>query len=381
MSWRWLPILMISLGSGCDSAEVSSKFAGTYSGEDVTLQIDGTGPKHEGHLVVAGQKYALKANVAGRKLTGSFEVEGEAFALEATFDGDVLELTSGGKTRRMQRQGSESAKVASREPEAANPLGALNGDSASDDDSASNDDSASTPIDKEEPNPPEVVGFGGNFTGKVEGIAISAKMDVQGDALSGVIDVGGEKFKLKGKVDGNKATGRIRDPQNGGDRMKFRGKLNGKSLVLTIKVPDTPGMVLRFKRRGSVATGARTNSKAAATSKEEGSSHNPALVGTWSKTTSMGSGGASFSSKEYMRVFRNGRYQVGAGQAVAGGAGWSMGSDNGVEITGSGKWKTQGTTVLINEGSGWQAIARFYVEGNRLMFTLGDGSRQVWHRE
>ena len=31
--------------------------------------------------------------------------------------------------------------------------------------------------------------------------------------------------------------------------------------------------------------------------------------------------------------------------------------------------------------AGWAPYARYYVEGGRMLFTFGDGSRQVWTRQ
>ena len=45
-----------------------------------------------------------------------------------------------------------------------------------------------------------------------------------------------------------------------------------------------------------------------------------------------------------------------------------------------GQWRTENKMVYINEGSGWTPFAKYYVEGNSLMFTFGDGSKQIWKR-
>jgi hypothetical protein len=46
-----------------------------------------------------------------------------------------------------------------------------------------------------------------------------------------------------------------------------------------------------------------------------------------------------------------------------------------------GQWRTEGATIHANDGSGWAPYARFTIDGGgRMMFTLANGTRQIWRR-
>ncbi len=398
MKARWIVLLSILAAAGCDSSSSNTSasqetasgaaFAGTYSGEGVTLRLTGTGAEHQGLLEVGGRLYDVKATAKGETLSGSFRAGEESFELEAKFVGDTLELLSGGKTHRLHKGDGKPSDPAE-DRHAANPMGVpTSGETAIGNKAPASGETAvgkkAPAIEAPSPSDEKPVaveaGFSGSFKGKVGETETSVRLTESGRMLGGVINSGGYKYHVMGKVTGKGATGTLHDPQNGG-KNKFVARVDGDSLKITMTVPGASGFDMNFRRVGKGKAGASATPKAQAKAQgESGAARNPALVGTWSRTTSMGGGGASFSSKEFLRITADGRYQLGAGQAAAGGAGWSMGSDDSVEITDQGKWKTKGQNVLINEGGGWQSFARFYVEGSKLMLTLGDGSRQIWYR-
>jgi hypothetical protein len=361
MTLRWLLLLPFLLWAGCESGGGKS-FTGSYSGEGVSLEIKGEGPQHQGELSVGGKTYPVEATASGSKLKGHFKSGDESFELVATLSGTTLELVSGGKTHRLTKAESKNP-LAGSGTQTKNPLA---GDG--DEPGATGDDAPGEPM----------TGFAGNYSGNIQGTATTLRLEEKTGALSGLIDSGGYIYNLSGKVTGSSAEGTITDPQAGGARMSFKARIEGDELTFSMEVPGAPAVDISFRRGGSGPSAeAASNTGSAA---KDNASRDPSLVGTWSMTTSMSSGDVGFASKEYLRITADGRFQLGSGKAVAGGGGWSMGSGDGVEITAQGQWKTQGSQVHINEGGGWQAFARYYVEGNKLMFTFGDGSRQIWYR-
>jgi hypothetical protein len=77
-------------------------------------------------------------------------------------------------------------------------------------------------------------------------------------------------------------------------------------------------------------------------------------------------------------VNADGTYLYGDAKVAGGGPGVS-GQSGGGDYT-RGQWKTQNQTIYINEGSGWQPYAGYYIEGNSVLMKFADGSKQVWKR-
>jgi hypothetical protein len=110
-----------------------------------------------------------------------------------------------------------------------------------------------------------------------------------------------------------------------------------------------------------------------------GEQRDPALVGSWSRENNITSGDAFMSTRISLLVCEDGSFVRRAGDTVGGGGGWHMeggSSDGGTR----GRWRTEGNVVLVDDGTGWVPYARYYVEGNQLLFTFSDGSREVWKR-
>jgi hypothetical protein len=84
------------------------------------------------------------------------------------------------------------------------------------------------------------------------------------------------------------------------------------------------------------------------------------------------------STKLSLLICPDGSYLRAVGDSVGGGAGWS-GESRGADAT-RGRWRTQGGIVYVNGGAGWEAYARYYVEGSKLMLTFESGSREIWYR-
>ena len=108
--------------------------------------------------------------------------------------------------------------------------------------------------------------------------------------------------------------------------------------------------------------------------------HDARLLGLWAYHESMTGGGLSIASVLHMRFNSDGTFVQGDGRAMASGAG--IGADTGYGGTvEAGHWRTQGDVLYGRIGtSPWVAIARYRVDGTRLLLNYADGSRQLWYR-
>lgn len=237
-------------------------------------------------------------------------------------------------------------------------------------------------------------GLSGAYAGAINGAPATLTLQQQGNTLSGVIDASGYRYDLAGTVEGSGARGTLTDPQAGGV-MAFELAADGGGLTLTLFSTDPfTGEVqhLPFSFRRGEASPPRTAAGTAPgavvpeSGEETGVERDPALVGAWVYSDTYVSGEFSGTTRLYLQVNPDGSYLYGNGRVTAGGSN-SLGSysgdtGNSGDVT-RGQWRTQGNVVYVKEnGAGaWVPYARYHVEGARMLFTFGDGSRQLWSRQ
>lgn len=226
----------------------------------------------------------------------------------------------------------------------------------------------------------------GAYHGDLNGTPATLTLQQDGPALRGAIDAGGYGYALSGTVSGSGGEGTLTDPQ-AGSAMPFELAAQGSALTLTILATDPYGQVQRipfsFQRAGgSGSPGAATPpSPGPPAGAEANVQRDPALVGMWSYSNTYNSGDFSGTTRLQMQVNPDGTY-------LYGGGGVSISGDSGSGRSGSGdvtrgEWRTEGNIVHVR-GAGspqWTPYARYYIEGGQMLFTFGDGSRQVWTRQ
>lgn len=106
----------------------------------------------------------------------------------------------------------------------------------------------------------------------------------------------------------------------------------------------------------------------------------PNLAGNWSRSETINGGSAFVATQMSLLICADGTYARKAGETVGGGAYWHYESGSGSDKVTRGRWRTEGNIVYIDSGMGWEPYARYYIEGNSLMFTFQNGNREVWSR-
>lgn len=90
-------------------------FAGTFAGDGLTLELQGSHGHYTGHLRFDERTFPLAAQAVGNTLSGTFESGGSRFEFSATLEGHTLTFTSGGATYVL-------TQAAATPDEACNPL-------------------------------------------------------------------------------------------------------------------------------------------------------------------------------------------------------------------------------------------------------------------
>ena len=225
------------------------------------------------------------------------------------------------------------------------------------------------------------IDWNGKYSGSIDGTPTTLSLQHELAQISGVMDASGYKYNLSGRVKSNNSTGTLSDSQTGG-QLSYSAVLQGSSLTLTLSTYDAytgqnNSFDLYFTRSGAERS---TDQIAGNTdnSTNEKVGGDMRLVGYWTYTDSYTSGEYSFATQYKLQVNSDGTYLFGDGKVAGGGPGIS-GSSGGGDVT-RGKWRAENGIIYINEGSGWQAYAGYYVEGTRMMMKFNDGSKQIWYK-
>lgn len=215
--------------------------------------------------------------------------------------------------------------------------------------------------------------FAGTFVGEKNGAVSRIELRRDGDALEGRVRVAGQEVALTGAVDGDEARGQLTAM---GRTNPFRAVATPAGFDMTLTGQDAFGRPLQetiaFRRAAAPATEERVAS---------GDERDPVLVGAWTRSQSFGGGYDDFTGamEEHLVVRGDGTLTFGTGRFYAGGSAGSIGSDGGSSE--EARWRTAGNVVEVGDGRGpWRPLARYYVEGAKMLLTFADGSRQVWHR-
>lgn len=125
---------------------------------------------------------------------------------------------------------------------------------------------------------------------------------------------------------------------------------------------------------GSPATIARDADQADA-------AHDPRLIGSWRHTDAYASGDFTAAVDDLLHLFGDGTYREG-GRAAAGDAAASFVGDS--QEGADGAWQTADRIFYVRPAGGaeWQPLARYGLtdDGSTMMFTFGNGAKQIWNR-
>jgi hypothetical protein len=219
--------------------------------------------------------------------------------------------------------------------------------------------------------------FDGDYIGQIQGTTTSLRLATQGNVLSGNANAAGYIYNLSGTVQGNHCAGQLQDPQNGA-AMGFEAALEGDTLTLSIAFPDLyaggfNNVTLQFQRR----TAGSQNTAEVDDGTTDQSHLDPILLGEWMRSQSMSGGGIAVVTQERLRINPDGTFLMYDSKAV-GPTGTIQGSE-----TLAGRWRTvQGIIhVKVSGQPNWLPYGRYIVQGGSLMFTLADGTRELWQRQ
>jgi len=188
------------LGGRQPVADAADPLVGKFAGDGFELELTSAQGQYRGTLTANGQQFPVTGELRGATLYGAFTAGGAQYMFAATLQGDVLEVTSDGNTRRLQRVGGATPAPAG----GTNPLG---GGTA-----------AAGP-------------YTGSYTCQVQNGVNRLQLTQQGQQVTGTLALAaGATWKVEAQVDGGLLKGFAADDQGA---LYFEGQLAGQALTLT----------------------------------------------------------------------------------------------------------------------------------------------------
>ena len=213
--------------------------------------------------------------------------------------------------------------------------------------------------------------WNGTYYGDIKGTSATLILTQDGSSVTGKIDASGYFYNISGTSTDSQFLGELIDPQTQG-KMSCSGTMQKDQVSLVIKDPTSgQSFTLNFSKTNP-GISSQSNNQAAGVERDSN------LIGNWLYSDSYTNGDFSFTTQYRLIVNPDGTYLYGDAKMAGGGPGVSGISEGGGYT--KGQWKTQNKIIHINEGYGWQPYAKYYVEGNSMMMTFSDGSKQVWKR-
>lgn len=224
---------------------------------------------------------------------------------------------------------------------------------------------------------PGMVAAADSYAGEFNGEPMKAVLTTERGSVHGTLDVGGYVYRVTARRQGPAAEGEMRDQD--GRAVPLRLRFDGDRLALEVYAQGAGSAPLHL----SLARGAKRSGSKRAERDASRAQRDPALVGRWARSESYTSGDFSMVNQTRVTLFADGTFVMGPGRVIGGGDAGSFDSGSGGAAGEGGRWRTENRILYTAPaaGGGWSAYARYYVEGNKLLLTFGDGSRELWHRE
>src|SRR5688500_12133441 len=104
-------LLLAAVAAAQNPLAKSDPFAGTFQGDQVTLELKGSGGQYTGILTVQGTRIPAAVRANGVNATGTFTVNGQTYSFTMTPITNGFLLASEGAEYRLERKGQPPAST------------------------------------------------------------------------------------------------------------------------------------------------------------------------------------------------------------------------------------------------------------------------------
>lgn len=230
--------------------------------------------------------------------------------------------------------------------------------------------------------PMDAQDFSGQYTGTYNNDPVVLLLSTTAaNTYAGTMSDGTLNYQVSATGAGNTLKGTCTEPTLGMN-LDLTGILSGNNLQLSLSILGSTIQVALVKA-GSPAT-----TKPAAKPLAANASHDPALVGRWTKQTNYNSGygqSGSMSTEEQMMFYEDGRLADGGSRTVTSGSDWSgSNSSEGAGVLPGVFWysKQQQIYLEVTENGKTQTVllGKYYIENNNMLITGQDGTKMLFYK-
>jgi len=207
------------------------------------------------------------------------------------------------------------------------------------------------------------------FIGYILGVECQLKGSREADQWTAQIDAQGYIYNLSGSITGQGFKGILSDPMTNGS-LPCEGTLSGVNLTLRL-VENSESIELVFTRTSATPVTSSGNNPSKTTIDQR-------LIGDWRYTYTYVSGEFSFATDYHMSLHPDGTMVYREGRTAGGGSDVSI--DSGENEDTHLQWKTEGQTIYVDGGNGWEYLAKFAVDNSTMLMTYENGNKKVWER-
>jgi hypothetical protein len=222
-------------------------------------------------------------------------------------------------------------------------------------------------------------GFNGSFTNTTNGVKAILSIATEHGILSGTYYEGDYDLAVKGKVEGKRATGVLKDMKSGEDFAQFIGDmLNDSSinLVLTVMGQQRQGTFARESADAIMPNPVSSYDSIPM----DGKTRDASVVGVWQYQSVINSDGVNLATALAFVIEANGRYRQ-YSKSAGGGSDWSYDSGD-AELIEQGLWYTSGDTLYLkpNGAKDYTAAATYQFHDGKLVTNDMKGQK-IWYRQ
>jgi hypothetical protein len=228
--------------------------------------------------------------------------------------------------------------------------------------------------------------FSGQYTGTYNNDPVVLLLSTTAaNTYAGTMSDGTLNYQVSATGAGNTLKGTCSEPTLGMN-LDLTGILSGNNLQLSLSILGSTIQVALVKA-GSPAT-TKPATKPAAKPIAANTSHDPALVGRWTKQTNYNSGygqSGSMSTEEQMIFYEDGRLADGGSRTVTSGSDWSgSNSSEGSGVLPGVFWysKQQQIYLEVTENGKTQTVplGKYYIENNNMLITGQNGTKMLFYK-
>lgn len=229
--------------------------------------------------------------------------------------------------------------------------------------------------------------FTGTWVGTVNGVATTLVLHQAGEGIVGAVRDGSGEYPIQGQLDGEMATGSIAGI---GAPLHFHAAKAGRGIRFTMYPVDWRGQpdhdmgteIVFAPQQGGNDDTKPAGDDGLQSAKPGREDLDANLIGVWTKEDITSDPSFSYVTVTVAELRPDGSFLQYDGGSAGGTGSASVRTGPSGDIMRA-EWRTSDGTLQLRpqDATRWISVARYYIDGNKLLLTYrDDGRREIWYR-